>query len=84
MAGSSLSMPKATTDSVSESPQGIWTTALSSREAPSLITRKDDLWYFINKKNAEQILALQIMIDEGFGLRQEYEYSIDNPETDIF
>ena len=60
-----------------------WNNCLTSgHEDYSLITRRDDLWYFINKKKAEQILALQIMIDEGFGLRQEYEYSIDNPETD--
>ena len=54
----------------------------TGHEDYSLITSCEDLWYFFSKENIEQILSLRIMIDEGFGLRQEYEYSIDKPETD--
>lgn len=40
-----------------------------------MITRHNDKWYFLDHQNAYRISELRIMIDEGFGLRPEYDYS---------
>ena len=46
------------------------------------ITRNEGGWYIVSSNHAEQILSLRIAIDEGNGLRSEYEYSVHKQEPD--
>ena len=45
-----------------------------------MITRCEDQWYFLTEGCVEPIISLQIAIDEGFGLRNEYDYDIETSE----
>ena len=47
-----------------------------------MITRCEDQWYFLTGGYVEQIISLRIAIDEGVGLRSEYDYDIETSEID--
>jgi hypothetical protein len=50
-----------------------------------MITRaSDDIWYLLSEHQAEPIVALEIQIDNGMGLRPEYSYFVGNPDEDRF
>ena len=60
-----------------------WATALRSGDEHYLmITRTEDCWYLLSEHEAEPILSLEVLIDEGYGLRPEYSYFIDVPDND--
>ena len=60
-----------------------WTEKLRDGDKKYLmIARVDDGWYFVGNKHAEPILSIKIAVDGGAGLRKEYVYSIDRPDTD--
>jgi hypothetical protein len=63
-----------------------WATALRSHDSSYLmITRaSDDIWYLLSEHQAEPIVALEIQIDNGMGLRPEYSYFVGNPDEDRF
>ena len=42
----------------------------------------EDNWYLVTDTRIEMILSLEMYIDGGAGLRPEYTYSIDSPDTD--
>lgn len=45
-----------------------------------IIDRIDDEWYYFDNHDAYPILSLSIAIDEGWGMRPEYDYSVDSLE----
>lgn len=60
-----------------------WASALRSRsDRYIMITRAEDYWLLLSKGIVEPILSLDVLIDDGCGLRQEYSFSFDDPDDD--
>ena len=47
-----------------------------------MIARVEDEWYLISPKQADLIHSLTMAVDSGEGLRPEYHYDLDCPDTD--
>ena len=46
-----------------------------------MIARFEDKWILVDHEKVHHIQELSIMIDEGYGLRYEYAYSDNRPNT---
>jgi hypothetical protein len=58
-----------------------WATAArnSDYDRYIMVTRVENDWYLLSNHEAELILSLEILVDEGDGICPAYSYNIDDP-----
>lgn len=58
-----------------------WATAARNSESDRyiMVTRVENDWYLLSNHEAELILSLEILVDEGDGICPAYAYNIDDP-----
>ena len=58
-----------------------WATAARNTESDRyiMVTRAKNDWYLLSNHEAELILSLEILVDEGDGICPAYSYNIDDP-----
>ena len=58
-----------------------WATAArnSDYDRYIMVTRVENDWYLLSNHEAELILSLEILVDEGDGIFSAYSYNIDDP-----
>ena len=58
-----------------------WATAACNTESDRyiMVTRAKNDWYLLSNHEAELILSLEILVDEGDGICPAYSYNIDDP-----
>ena len=47
-----------------------------------MLARIENNWYLVGNKRADLIQTFGIIVDDGAGLRSEYTYSAEHPDTD--
>ena len=58
-----------------------WATAARNSEFDRyiMVTRVENDWYLLSNHEAELILSMEILVDEGDGICSAYSYNIDDP-----
>ena len=58
-----------------------WATAARNSEYDRyiMVTRVENDWYLLSNHEAELILSMEILVDEGDGICPAYAYNIDDP-----